>query len=127
MRTSMCCCSLIWSMFAGVPRAAEPQLLAYQLDNGLSVTLRPVETAQQVALVVLYSVGGDHDPARCSGLAQNVYGVAFGIGRRAQLGIHSGRLTQAIEAVRAEDLDRARARFEPTRRAAVVVTVHPES
>jgi zinc protease len=41
----------------------------YQLENGLKVILRPVRGARQTVLVVVYSVGNDHDPAGRSGLA----------------------------------------------------------
>ena len=34
----------------------------FQLDNGLKVILRPIRGAKQTALLVLYSIGGDHDP-----------------------------------------------------------------
>src|SRR5262245_51107355 len=50
-----------------VARAAEPE--SFQLDNGLTVVLRPAAGAKQTALVVLYSIGGDHDPRGRSGLA----------------------------------------------------------
>jgi zinc protease len=43
---------------------AEP----YALDNGLTVVLRPVAGAEQVALVVLHPLGNDHDPEGRSGL-----------------------------------------------------------
>ncbi len=35
----------------------------FQLDNGLKVILRPIQFAQSTALVVVYGIGGDHDPA----------------------------------------------------------------
>ena len=41
----------------------------YKLDNGLTIILRPVPTANQVALVVLFNLGGDHDPVGKSGRA----------------------------------------------------------
>jgi zinc protease len=41
----------------------------YQLDNGLTVILRPVSGANQVAVVLLFNLGGDHDPAGKSGRA----------------------------------------------------------
>ena len=41
----------------------------YELDNGLTVILRPVPTSSQVAIVVLYDLGGDHDPLGKSGRA----------------------------------------------------------
>ena len=53
----------------GVVGAAEQKAEEHRLENGLTVLLRPMDGAQQVALVVLYSVGGDHDPEGRSGLA----------------------------------------------------------
>jgi zinc protease len=44
----------------------------YQLPNGLTVILRPIQGAQQTALVVLFNIGGDHDPKGKSGLAHMV-------------------------------------------------------
>lgn len=41
----------------------------YHLENGLEVILRPVPSASQVGVVVLYELGGDHDPAGKSGRA----------------------------------------------------------
>jgi serine/threonine protein kinase/predicted Zn-dependent peptidase len=49
--------------------AAEDKTLHYQLDNGLSVLIRPVDGAERAALVVLFSIGHDHDPAGQSGMA----------------------------------------------------------
>ncbi len=40
-----------------------------RLANGLTVLLKPLSGTEQVALVVLYSVGGHHDPAGRSGMA----------------------------------------------------------
>lgn len=40
--------------------------------NGLSVLLRPIRGAKSTTLVVLYSVGGDHDPEGRSGLAHMI-------------------------------------------------------
>jgi zinc protease len=45
-----------------------PQIKEYTLKNGLEVILRPVPQSRNIALVVLYSLGGDHDPAGSSGL-----------------------------------------------------------
>ena len=50
------------TLFAEIP---EP----YKLDNGLTVILRPVSTSNQVAVVVLFNLGGDHDPIGKSGRA----------------------------------------------------------
>ena len=44
----------------------------YQLENGLTVLLRPVEGCKTTALVVLYSIGNDHDPEGRSGLAHMI-------------------------------------------------------
>ena len=41
----------------------------YKLDNGLTVILRPVTTANKVAFVVLYNIGENHDPIGKSGMA----------------------------------------------------------
>ncbi len=41
----------------------------YKLDNGLTVILRPVPTANKVAFVVLYNIGENHDPIGKSGMA----------------------------------------------------------
>ena len=44
----------------------------FSLDNGLTVRIRPIQGAGNVALLVLYKVGGDHDPQGRSGLAHLV-------------------------------------------------------
>jgi zinc protease len=49
--------------------ATEDQTFHYQLENGLTVLMRPVDGATQTALVVLFSMGNEHDPAGQSGLA----------------------------------------------------------
>ncbi len=51
----------------------------YQLDNGLKVILRPIQGARQTAMVVVYSIGSDHDPEGRSGLAhwvEHLYATA---------------------------------------------------
>jgi len=53
---------------------AAPTLLAetpepYKLDNVLTVILRPVPTANKVVVVMLYNLGGAHDPVGKSGMA----------------------------------------------------------
>ena len=50
------------TLFAETPKP-------YKLDNGLTVILRPVSTANKVAFVVLFNLGGDHDPIGKSGMA----------------------------------------------------------
>ena len=44
----------------------------FALDNGLTVRIRPIKGAESVALLVLYKIGGDHDPQGRSGLAHLV-------------------------------------------------------
>jgi zinc protease len=44
----------------------------FQLDNGLTAIVRPIRGANEVALLVLYKLGGDHDPRGRSGLAHLV-------------------------------------------------------
>ena len=44
----------------------------FRLDNGLTVMIRPIQGAGNVALLVLYKIGGDHDPQGRSGLAHLV-------------------------------------------------------
>jgi zinc protease len=41
----------------------------YKLENGLTVILRPVPTANKIAFVVLYNIGENHDPIGKSGMA----------------------------------------------------------
>jgi len=44
----------------------------FRLHNGLKVMLRPIKGAKDVALIVVYDIGCDHDPAGRSGLAHLV-------------------------------------------------------
>jgi zinc protease len=53
-------------------RSPEPGAERFQLANGLTVMLRPIKGARMVALIVLYSIGADHDPEGRSGLAHMV-------------------------------------------------------
>lgn len=48
---------------------APPPAETFALENGLKVRLEPMAGTDEVALVVLYSVGGHHDPDGQSGLA----------------------------------------------------------
>jgi zinc protease len=50
-------------------RPAEPGSERFVLENGLTVILRPIKGTETTALIVLYSIGNDHDPAGKSGLA----------------------------------------------------------
>jgi zinc protease len=64
---AMTCTAPSWGLEAG----GGPTLSAerFQLENGLTVMIRPIRDATEVALLVLYQVGGDHDPQGRSGLA----------------------------------------------------------
>jgi zinc protease len=50
----------------------ETNVTRFELENGLKVILRPIKGADQTVLVVLYSVGNDHDPEGQSGLGHLV-------------------------------------------------------
>ncbi len=52
--------------------AHERAVERFQLENGPKVILRPIRGAKTTALVVLYSIGSDHDPEGQSGLGQLV-------------------------------------------------------
>ena len=70
-------CLVAHLLTASPATSAEPETV--RLDNGLTALLRPAPGANQAALVVLYSVGGDHDPKGRSGLAhllEHVYVTA---------------------------------------------------
>ncbi|HEX9902596.1 MAG TPA: insulinase family protein [Acidobacteriota bacterium] len=57
------------------------------LENGLAIILRPVPSATSVALVVLFDVGEDQDPAGSSGLAhlvEHIYLTAAAGPRKSQ-------------------------------------------
>jgi zinc protease len=66
--------SLTWitSSRTAEPKAASPQPEMFRLENGLTVILRPIRGADEVALVILFDIGGDHDPRGRSGLAHLV-------------------------------------------------------
>ncbi len=54
------------------PDAKPAAAVKFSLDNGLTVKIRPIQGAGNVALLVLYKLGGDHDPEGRSGLAHLV-------------------------------------------------------
>jgi zinc protease len=64
--------SMLASSFRSASAGDSAAASAYRLDNGLRVRLRPITGADQVALVILYDLGGDHDPEGRSGLAHLV-------------------------------------------------------
>src|SRR5262245_29735392 len=53
-------------------QAAAGKVERFTLENGLRVILRPATGAKSIALVVVYDIGGDHDPQERSGLAHLV-------------------------------------------------------
>jgi zinc protease len=63
---------LLLAFYFTAPQDALAQVERYQLDNGLRVLLRPVKGGRDACLVVLYNIGGDHDPKGRSGLAHLV-------------------------------------------------------
>jgi zinc protease len=68
-------------------KAGELSFDRLTLANGLTVFLRPVRGAKQTSLVVLYSIGNDHDPAGRSGLshlAEHIYLTAAAGGSKAR-------------------------------------------
>jgi predicted Zn-dependent peptidase len=69
LRSSAFICGFILPLaMTGCASAAGPKTDEFRLDNGLKVIIRPVKGAQQAALIVLYSLGGNHDPEGRSGL-----------------------------------------------------------
>src|SRR5207248_2701703 len=63
------------------------KLERFRLDNGLTVLLRPVKGTKDVALVVLYALGEDHDPKGKSGLGhmvEHLYATAAAGGEKAR-------------------------------------------
>jgi zinc protease len=66
--------SQVLEKIAGASQARAPAEGAtaqgrFTLDNGMAVRIRPIQGASRVALLVLYKVGGDHDPWGRSGLS----------------------------------------------------------
>jgi len=55
-------------LVAGEAESPKPKVEQLRLDNGLTVLVRPVQGARRAALVVLYNIGGGHDPKGQSGL-----------------------------------------------------------
>jgi zinc protease len=57
---------------AEAPDSPPATLGRSRLDNGLTVMVRPIAATDQVALLLLFKIGGDHDPHGQSGLAHLV-------------------------------------------------------
>jgi zinc protease len=57
---------------AGEPAPSERGVERFRLANGLKVILRPIQGSQDTALVVVYSIGEDHDPEGRSGLGHAI-------------------------------------------------------
>jgi zinc protease len=59
-------------LLSGEPNDTPSHSERFRLDNGLTVLIRPIKGAGNIALVVLYNIGGDYDPPGRSGLAHLV-------------------------------------------------------
>ncbi len=51
---------------------AERGVVRSQLSNGLKIVLRPIKGSPNTAMVVVYAIGGDHDPQGLSGLGHTI-------------------------------------------------------
>ena len=60
---------IVGALFVVVPTLSAETPEPFKLDNGLTVILRPVPTANKVAFVTLYNIGEMHDPIGKSGMA----------------------------------------------------------
>jgi zinc protease len=72
---------------SGQAPARAPKVERFRLDNGLTVLLRPIKGTKDVALVVLYALGEDHDPKGKSGLGhmvEHLYATAAAGGTKAR-------------------------------------------
>ena len=58
---------VVYVLFA-IPTSYDETPEPYKLDNGLTVILHPMPKATQVAFVVLFNMGGAHDPIGKSGM-----------------------------------------------------------
>lgn len=63
---------LLITLFWTNPASASRKEESLRLENGLRITLRPVLGSVNTSVVVVYSIGGNHDPAGRSGLAHLV-------------------------------------------------------
>jgi zinc protease len=93
------------------------------LDELVKPELRSGETAEAEQMLG-FLLGTADLPD--SALAANPYGVAFGMGRREQLGLDPARLKAALEAVDAAAVREAATDvFGPARRARIVLAPRP--
>ena len=61
--------TIIVSIVFSTSTVSAETLKPFKLNNGLTVILRSVPTANKVAFVVLYNIGENHDPIGKSGMA----------------------------------------------------------
>jgi zinc protease len=112
---------------APLGRGESPEQAVARLEDFLTRTLSPQLTPADVATTqnaFAFLLGLADLPDRA--LAQNLYGVAFGLARRMQLGMDPAAVSQALQRVTADDLARAaKTVFAPERRAAIVVVPEP--
>lgn len=64
--------SLVLSLFVSISSASANDIERFELANGLRVILQPIPSADKIALVTLFDVGEDDDPAGKSGLGHFV-------------------------------------------------------
>ncbi len=65
------------------PTPTERGVERFRLANGLKVILRPIKGSENTALVVVFSIGNDHDPeGRCRARARDRAPLRHGGGRR---------------------------------------------
>ncbi len=81
--------SLVLSLFVSISSASANDIERFELANGLRVILQPIPSTDKIALVTLFDVGEDDDPAGKSGLGhfvEHVY-VSASAGRFTQQSI----------------------------------------
>jgi zinc protease len=113
--------AVVVSMAAGPGEAAEETLrrLGDRLSRIVGAELAPGE-AQEAASMLGFFLGTSDVPDQA--LASNVYGAAFTLGRREQLGIDPGRMGADLDRVTPESLKRSAAEiFAESRRGLVRV------
>jgi len=101
-----------------------PSAAASRFEKFIAEAVADDVTAQDLlATVQSFSLPLGLMPLPDAALAQNVYGVALAVGRRAQLGVDPVALRKAIDAVTTADLKQLSSEIlAKSRRAAVVVT-----
>ena len=71
-RRALAAASLLLALLVAPSPVCAAETTTFALENGLQVTLKPLATGEQVAILVVYDIGEDHDPEGRSGLAHLV-------------------------------------------------------